>query len=634
MALVAKNQCIDTAVIKPVMLSPNLINAFFTALPTTGCEPLSVTLQDLSTGAVGLSWCFDFDQTTNACIGGSAVNIAGAGFQQTFAAGIHTIALYATNGYGCARDTAFQTINVSPAPVADFVSASGLCAEVPVAFTDQTIAPSGSFVSAYRWQFGDGDSAIIRDPVHTYPTVGNYSVCLEVVSAFGCYDSICKEVVILSKPEVGFSSFDTCLNTPPIAFTNLSNGATFYDWSFGDGNTSALPSPVHSYSNSGTFTVQLIGFTQSCSDTAQHNVTIYPVPKPSFNLPSVYSCGVPSSIVLNNTTTGANNFAWDFDNNATSTLTNPIAIYSSSGQYNITLTASNSFGCFDTAKRLIDIYPFPDIHSVEVQPSSGCDPVNALFTVNASNANQFVWDFSDGSSFTTLSSTISHRFDGPGYYSVLLKVYSFNDCGDTLFMQDTVHVYVIPTARFGYAMNDNVEPYNGTVVFTNQSENASNYFWDFGDGSNSNVTSPSHIFPSVNQFEVMLISSSAYGCSDTMIKRIDIIKKSLFVPNILAPDFSAGNDMIRRWKLVGSGLKEYRAQIFNQWGELLWESSAIDADFNVAEGWDGTYRGQICQQDVYVWKIEAVFLDGTRWEGMNYEKGAPRKTIGTVTLVR
>ena len=104
-------------------------------------------------------------------------------------------------------------------------------------------------------------------------------------------------------------------------------------------------------------------------------------------------------------------------------------------------------------------------------------------------------------------------------------------------------------------------------------------------------------------------------------------------PNAFAPDFGGGNDLVKIWKPIGIGLRNYRAQIFNTWGELLWESTLLE-DSRPVEGWDGTYKGKQCQQDVYVWKIDAVFMDGVRWEGMRFEAGKDRKTLGNVTLIR
>ena len=108
------------------------------------------------------------------------------------------------------------------------------------------------------------------------------------------------------------------------------------------------------------------------------------------------------------------------------------------------------------------------------------------------------------------------------------------------------------------------------------------------------------------------------------------------MPNAFAPEYTAGSPLVQVWKPSGMGLLTYHAQVFNKWGELLWESTAITSDDMKmpVEGWDGTYQGKLCQQDAYVWKVEAVFVDGSRWPGMSYKFQEEKKTIGSVTLVR
>jgi len=114
---------------------------------------------------------------------------------------------------------------------------------------------------------------------------------------------------------------------------------------------------------------------------------------------------------------------------------------------------------------------------------------------------------------------------------------------------------------------------------------------------------------------------------------VHVVRKSVYVPNAFAPGFNGGDDLVKIWKPAGVGMITYHAQIFDKWGELLWESSALNSDGEPVEAWDGTYQGKLCQQGAYVWKIEAVFSDGMMWGGMSYQ-GSPRKTIGSVTLIR
>ena len=78
---------------------------------------------------------------------------------------------------------------------------------------------------------------------------------------------------------------------------------------------------------------------------------------------------------------------------------------------------------------------------------------------------------------------------------------------------------------------------------------------------------------------------------------------------------------------------QYHIQVFSSWGHLLWESRLLDPEGRPLEGWDGTYEGVMMAQGTYMWKINAVFIDGTIWMGSDIGKG-PYKSIGTVSLIR
>jgi PKD repeat protein len=628
----APGMCAALNVSHPVTVLPGKISAFFTASPASGCEPLTVTFHDESVGAGTLSWCFNF--VADSCIGGGVIDTPGSTLTHTFSAGTYKVALYATNGAGCAQDTVYQTVQVTAAPMVDFISSAGLCADKAVAFTQQVTVPNGASVSQYQWTFGDGDSSLAQNPWHTYDTMGTYSVCLQATSNLGCSNQACHPVVISPRPIADFTYANACVNQQAGQFTSQSNGATAFQWTFGDGALSSVPDPIHDYLVPGNYTVTMIALNNICSDTVSHPVTIYPKPDAAFSLPQTYSCGTPSSVQITNNSTGAYSYAWDFGNGTISEFANPQATFTAQGTYTITLVAANQSNCFDTTQQQITVYPFATLQSVSVTPADGCQPLNVQFYANATNANSFVWNFGDGSSQATTQPFTSHLYTDTGTFSVVIQIYSYSACGDTFVLPDTVHVEVVPKAGFDYLINENTDPENGTVQFVNTSVNSTSYEWNFGDGVTSTDTNPSHMFPDVNSFQVMLIASNGYGCKDSVLKDIYVIKKSLYVPNVFAPDFSGVENLVKIWKPAGMGLSTYHAQVFDKWGELLWESTALTPDHQPQDGWDGTYQGKTCQQDVYVWKIEATFVDGTLWKGMSYPKEPERKTIGSVTVIR
>jgi PKD repeat protein len=635
--LTAHNACIDTAVKQTVTVLPNQISAYFTAEPATGCAPLFVTLHNLSTGPATLSWCFDYNTQTDSCMGAAEVDTAAAPVTYTYTAGTHTVALYINNGFGCAHDSAFQTITVTPSPVSNFTYNNNTCAELPVTFKEEASINGGGEIAAYNWNFGDNTVSLIGNPVHIYDTAGVYNACLTVTSTYGCSDTNCQPVNTLNKPIVNFTYTDTCLNKQPTEFVNTSRGAVDFSWNFGDGNTSDLDAPGHAYTDTGTYQVTLMGVANGCSDTITQAVVVYPVPSAAFTVPVQFTCGVPVSIPMTNTSTGAIGYNWSFGNGTTSIDNNPEANYTNQALDTITLIASNIFGCYDTAVHQVHVYAYPTLDSINVTPSEGCQPVNVQFTANAGNTTQYVWNFGDSSGINSSASpTTSHLYADTGTYSVSLYIYSYPACGDTFLLPDTVSVHINPTASFEHTQNETSQLDTGSVQFINTSQNSNSYEWSFGDGDSSTNTNPAHFYQYINTYEVTLIASTDFGCRDTATQNVKVIKKSLFIPNALAPEFTAGSNLVQEWKPAGMGLLEYHAQVFNKWGELMWESTAITDDDmkSPAEGWNGYYQGVICPQGVYVWKIEAVFLDGNRWEGARSTFDETPKKIGDVTLIR
>ena len=187
-----------------------------------------------------------------------------------------------------------------------------------------------------------------------------------------------------------------------------------------------------------------------------------------------------------------------------------------------------------------------------------------------------------------------------------------------------------PLANFNYA--EASIPPTGVIDFNNLSFGATQYIWDFGDGSSSTSRAPNHQYEYPGNFDVVLTAINEFGCIDTMHMRITVdFFFGLFIPNAFTP--GSGADIIREFLPAGIGLKEYHIEVFNAWGTKLWESNLIDDRGHPVEAWDGTYQGVPCKQDVYVWKVFAVFEGGLVWKGMVTNGGRP-STTGTVTLIR
>jgi len=156
----------------------------------------------------------------------------------------------------------------------------------------------------------------------------------------------------------------------------------------------------------------------------------------------------------------------------------------------------------------------------------------------------------------------------------------------------TIVVHPVPRALFKPLPN-RVKIPGQTVTFFNYSENVSNYLWDFGDGTTSDEVAPVHQYIRTGLFDVILYTTSAEGCKDTiqMSDAVDVFSDQLKVPNAFMPNKEGPSDGIYVpgdtrnnifYPSVASGdIVDYELKIYNRWGNLLFISREVD------RGWDG-----------------------------------------------
>lgn len=182
-----------------------------------------------------------------------------------------------------------QPVTVHPLPVADFDYTS-TCANEPVNFTDLSTIASGS-ITGWSWDFGDNSSAVTQqNPVHTFPGGTSYQVSLTVTSAAGCTHTTTETVTMTAIPNAAFtfSPTDPEVTNPTVQFNNSSTGANAYGWSFDGLSTSVQTNPSFTFpSLPGNYTVVLIAYSGTCSDTATAIVTI--TDPMSYHVPNIFT---------------------------------------------------------------------------------------------------------------------------------------------------------------------------------------------------------------------------------------------------------------------------------------------------------------------------------------------------------
>ena len=259
----------------------------------------------------------------------------------------------------------------------------------------------------------------------------------------------------------------------------------------------------------------------------------------------------------------------------------------------------------------------------EWSESKGCAPLKIQFKNKLTDFDSCRWTFGDGG--TSTSKNTEWLFDVEGEYKVILKVFSSNAIETTL--STLITVYPKPLARFEISPDKVVLP-NDEIHFINYSVDAVKFKWDFGDGSSSEQLEPYHKYTKFGKYNVGLVVTSEYGCSDSLVVlnaftglEYFIDFPNAFMPNMEGPTgglYSLKSDETAQvFHPTFSGVSEYQLKIFSKLGQLIFESS----DVNI--GWDGYFKGQLSNPGVYIWKVRG-----------NFRNGEPFIKMGDVTLLR
>jgi gliding motility-associated-like protein len=199
-----------------------------------------------------------------------------------------------------------------------------------------------------------------------------------------------------------------------------------------------------------------------------------------------------------------------------------------------------------------------------------------------------MWYF--GGSGSSSETNPTFNFNNAGTYTVLLVAQPGVSCADSVRQIITVNYYPVH-ADFTYE-----NPiYSNDVNFFNLSSNGYSYEWSFGDGYGSTLYEPTHSYEQMGLYTVCLKTTNFQGCSDVICKNINVDSDwTLYVPDAFTPNDDNINDIFHAY---GTNIKNFHMDIFDRWGEKIFTSDDIH------DGWDGTYKGKLVKDDVYVWKI-------------------------------
>ncbi len=453
---------------------------------------------------------------------------------------------------------------------ATFTTNTQYCAPMTATFTNNS---SGT---DFLWDFGDGspqDTA--TNPIHTFTNPGTFNVMLVANDSAACTVSDTAYFIIDVPSQFTIDlGPDTIMCDGTITLgPNFGDSAT-YLWQ--DGSTDS----VFVANGPGTYYVTLTTGPCSATDTI---VVTYETVSTDLGLDDFLCTG--DNIILDAGANGTNYLWSDNSTNQTLTVTAP-------GTYWVTI--SNSY-CSDSDTVLIS--GETTVPLFNVWDTAGCMPVVTQFADTSTSTAaiaSYYWDFGDGTN--SIEQDPSHAYNGSGNYPVSLTITSTNGCVYTYSRMVQIILTPQPVAFFTFLPE---LPLAGEEIeFTDQSANATSWYWDFGDGTFSTVQNPTHAYANADDVDVWLVTENN-GCFDSIHANILFDEPLIYyVPNAFTPDGDGFNHVFQPVFTQGFSPYKYHLMIFNRWGETIFES------FDHSMPWDGTYNGVVCPQGVYTWKID------------------------------
>ncbi len=701
--------------------------ASFSINPTIaiGCAPLSVNFFNTSTNASSYYWDFG-DGTTTTVMNPAHTYTAVGSYTVTMIATDTTTCNLTDTAYAYVRVTPTPTVNVAPvAPICmgssvqlNAVSSTALTFSwtpgaglnnvnianpmaSPTVTTNYIVMVADSFCSAKDSvlvtvfpnpvpiiqgtnQICSGDSVNLSttvpyttytwSPGQTTPAIWVYTAgiyTVNITDANGCKGKDTIKISVLPTPVASYS-INSATGCVPYTtqFQNTGSGGSTFSWNFGDGTTSTASSPVHTYTNTGTYTVTfIVTNTTSCNipDTTTGTVTVIASPTLSIATPPPYCVG--DTVQLFSTAASAISYTWSPPIGLSSTnVPNPFASPAVTVIYTLTIS-DGTCPRSDT----VSVHVFPPNFTYITTTGQICAGDSVILTAHGPGVT-WTWATAQTTNTITVNAAGTYVVNtvdangclGSGTISIFVfQPVAINATGAVICEGQLSHPNVtsVPTGTYTYnwmpptgLSNPHVwDPIANPVITTHYTVTVANgpcistdtatvivyplprikvtpHYTElfFGESVTLIATSnypvnwvPTDYLSCTNCYTTTAtpehnivyhaVSVNELGCSAEDTASITI-EPTFYVPNAFTPNGDVHNQI---FKPLFGGYVKIDVYIFDRWGEQVIHWTDLDG------GWDGTFHGKPVQEDVYVYKIIT-----TDFRGKELNKS------GTVTVVR
>ncbi len=447
------------------------------------------------------------------------------------------VQLIAVTDKGC-PDTAVQTLQVLPSPIAGISSSDTIICLGDTVFLTNTSTISSGWNLTYFWDMDDGTGTFSpwgKDTQYIYTSAGYYAPSLVAQSDSNCTDTFWLDILVInqSKAIISVNDTDQCLDNNLFVFSNASvtcSPLTSISWDlnndgiFGDTNVSSFN---YSYNAPGMYRIGLKIVTTTDSSITYQNVYVSPQPQASFNINDSIQNLAGNLFVFTNTSSissGSLSYIWYIDTLDTAFAVDTSYSFTNPGTYPVKLMAMSDKGCKDSITKYVyvtlpinagfryTVVCFGDSTYLEDTTTSS-DPILS-----------HEWDLDgDGIFGDTTGKVLRIPAPYPGSFLVGLKVITTKGFA---IVYDTIDVLPRPKADFTYQKACQGMP----VIFMDKSDSQGSiikkYYWDFDNDNvidDSSGTKVSHIFSSTTAQNTALTVVSDNGCSDKIVKSVSFL---------------------------------------------------------------------------------------------------------------
>jgi parallel beta-helix repeat protein len=451
--------------------------------------------------------------------------------------GTYTVTLTVIDNDGHRSTVSMDIVVGSLPPIASFYwTPHSPTTSDTVQFIDTSFDPDG-YIVAWFWQFGDGNTSDLRNPIHQYWKNGTYIVNLTVTDNDGHKSTVSSIITVGEISPIASFYWTPTIPTviDAVQFVDTSFDPDGYivswHWDFGDGNTSDLRNPTHQYASTGRYIITLtVTDNDGHKDTISANLTVRNfTPNASF----IWTPTVPTTldtVQFYDHSTDYDGYIvswhWDFGDGNTSDLRNPTHQYAAPGIYTVNLTITDNAGATAIVTKQINVRNLIPQPSFTYTPQDPNNRNTILFTDTSFDPDGYIvswhWDFGDGNTSDLRNPT--HQYARNGTYMVNLTVTDNSGASSSVIKQVTVLI-VAPVASFTYTP---VDPTNrDTVHFTDHSTDYDGYIvswhWDFGDGNTSDLRNPTHQYAAPGIYTVNLTITDNSGASSSVTKTVVVV---------------------------------------------------------------------------------------------------------------